>query len=101
MKHFLLLLIIAVFSLSACHKSSGTGNIITASGILQKQGNTTYQYGTHILTDSQGNTTRVLKSKTINLDNYVGKQVIVTAQDVGPTPENGPKLYNVIGIFPG
>src|SRR5262245_10517826 len=48
---------------------------VTAEGVIQKQGMTTYQYGTHVLKDSNKKTLYALTSKSQKLDTYVGKQV--------------------------
>lgn len=96
-------LIVAVCSsLAACSKTRKCPDRVSAdtviqTGLLRQQGVTTYQYGTHIL-EAGSNTELVLKSDNINLDNYVGKNVQVTAVNTHYTVENGPELYNVIAI---
>lgn len=46
-------------------------------GIIKEQGNTTYQYGTHVLTDDTGQVVFVLTSDKKKLDNYLDKKVEV------------------------
>ncbi len=71
----------------------------TASGIIQEQGVTTYQYGTHVLLDMQGNTQYALKSNIIKLNNYIGKKVTVQGVPVDGYPiEGGPEFMEVVTI---
>jgi len=91
----LLPFVFASFLWQSCSKA-GIGNIMMASGTIQKQGFTTYQYGTHLLVAKDR--TYVLKSDVIKLDRFVGKHVVITGKSIEPLPEQGPKLYNVIRI---
>ena len=50
-------------------------SITAKNGIVQKQGITSYQYGTHKLVDDKGETIYALTSDSINLDLYVDKKV--------------------------
>jgi len=73
--------------------------IISATGILEKQGITTYQYGTHVINDSNSNTFYALSSNDIRLDDYVGLSVTVKGHTVIGYPlENGPQYLNVFSI---
>ena len=72
---------------------------VTAEGTLQKQGTTSYQYGTHVLKDTEGTTMYALKSDAINLDNFLNKKIIVVATKVEGYPiEGGPDYLEVIKI---
>jgi hypothetical protein len=80
-----------------------TGNkpvqAVSASGILQEQGVTTYQYGTHVLVDVNGKTLYALKSTTIKLNNYLGKKVQLQGVPVEDYPlEGGPDYLEVLTI---
>lgn len=77
------------------------------AGVLQKQGMTSYQYGTHILNGmalsgkpDQPETTFALRAgKKINLNKYAGKKVIITGKKVEGYPlELGPELIEVSAI---
>lgn len=77
------------------------------AGVLQKQGMTSYQYGTHTLNGKslsgkpdQPETTFALKAgKRINLNKFVGKKVIITGKKVDGYPlESGPELIEVSAV---
>lgn len=98
------LFVFFALSMAACSKSPNTTNQdnvsganLSASGTLQKQGFTTYMYGTHLLVVN-ASTTYVLKSDVVNLDPFVGKQVKLTAVNTHYHAENGPELFNVTWI---
>jgi len=95
-----ILLVAALSVFTACHqapKNSGTtntinGEILTATGVLQNQGFTTYMYGTHLLGGY------VLESTTIDLNPYVGARVKITAVNTHYQVEQGPEMYDVTAI---
>ncbi len=61
----LFMLVTVITTLASCHKGS-VGDLIIKTGKLEKQGFTTYMYGTHVLV--VGSTPKyVLESKHINL----------------------------------
>jgi hypothetical protein len=66
---------------------------ISSDGTIKKQGITTYQYGTHILADSNGKTIYALKSDTIELDDYMNKKVRVKGELVNGYPVDGGPNY--------
>lgn len=78
------------------------------SGVLTKADVTSYQYGTHQLkgTALDGNPDNVgkeilfaIKSDNINLDEWIGKNIIITGTKVEGYPvENGPEFINVTAI---
>jgi|TARA_R100000935_G_scaffold26603_1_gene46542 hypothetical protein len=66
----------------------------TYEGVLKVQGITTYQYGTHTLTNE--NDVYALTSDTIILDDFDSEYVEITAKRVDGYPvENGPIYLNV------
>ncbi|MEJ7738219.1 MAG: hypothetical protein WKF97_12395 [Chitinophagaceae bacterium] len=66
-------------------------------GLLEQQGITTYQYGTHTI--SNGSQTYALKSSTVNLDKYTGKNVTIKGTKVDGFPlENGPDFIDVLTV---
>lgn len=72
------------------------GRSVKATGTIQKQGITTYMYGTHVLLDDKGKTLYALKSKTVRLDKYIGKKVTVTGDLVEGYPVDfGPDYLDV------
>lgn len=81
-------------TLTNCEKNSSLE--ITATGIVQEQGMTTYQYGTHVL---QGEVMYALKSDVIILNNYVGKMVTLKGVKVEGYPvDGGPDYLRVIEV---
>lgn len=87
-------LCLAVFAaMASCHKTTIKGDTLTATGVLQAQGITTYQYGTHLLLVNPSNT-YVLKS-ALNLNPYIGTRVKITATNTHHSVENGP-IYTML-----
>ena len=78
------------------------GESVTVTGVLQKQGMTTYQYGTHFIKDAGSGTGYALKSSEVNLDSYAGEEVTVygtLAMKAGEL-EGGPALVDVSRVVP-
>lgn len=89
MKRLLFILPLAVLG---CVKVDANSEIV-ASGLLQEQGVTTYQYGTHTLGSY------ALRSSSVNLDLYVNQQVTIRGQKVDGYPvDGGPELIEVASI---
>lgn len=96
--------IIALLSLSlvlvACSSQKNDYDSKTRSqytGLIEKQGITSYQYGTHTLNTEAA--LYALKSETVDLDSYVGKTISLTAELVDGYPVDGGPIYlNVIKI---
>ncbi|HET6224902.1 MAG TPA: hypothetical protein VFF27_01395 [Bacteroidia bacterium] len=103
---FVLFIGFVLLMLQAC-KSTGSvtetprkqGAAISANGVLQPQGTTTYQYGSFILIDDTGKTIYALKSEVVQLLNYVGKRVTVEGMLVEGYPiEGGPPYLDVVTV---
>ncbi|MBN2727614.1 MAG: hypothetical protein JXR53_00150 [Bacteroidales bacterium] len=93
MKAFRIILFVLVLSslLQSCSKE---GARIEVSGVLQQQGITTYQYGTHICGGY------ALRSNTIDLDVYVGQYVTVKGEKVPGYPvDGGPDYLEVEEVY--
>jgi hypothetical protein len=60
----------------------------TATGVLEREGITSYMYGTHTITDVSSGTRYALRSDEELLDSYVGQRVTVQGALV-PGYENG------------
>lgn len=76
-------------------KSIQTKNsaVIEITGIVHKQGITSYQYGTHTLGDY------ALKSSTVSLNDFVNKNVTITGYKVAGYPiEGGPDYIEVESV---
>jgi hypothetical protein len=79
-------------AVASCKK--GTDSItVTSTGIIQKQGITTYQYGSHVLTDVNGKTIYALRCSRYNLDNYVNRKVDIIGQKITGYPIDGGPDY--------
>ena len=81
------LFIVLISLLSYSCKKSLFSNKVKETGFIQKQGITTYMYGTHTITDY------ALKSNSINLDNYINKNVSVTGKKIDGYPTDGGPDY--------
>ena len=74
------------------------------TGTLERQDITTYQYGTHVISDEASGAFYALNSDIIDLDAYIGQRVTVYGI---PAPghesgqvEGGPPLVYVTGVAP-
>ncbi len=66
---------------------------VKATGKIQQQGMTTYQYGTHRIAKY------AIRSSTIDLDNYIGQTVTIIGQLIEGYPiEGGPEFLEVVDI---
>lgn len=83
---------VMVFMIFSSNSLAKETTEITTVGILQKQGSTAYQYGTHILVD-KNKTLYALKSSTITLNKYIGKQVKIHGSLIQGYPADGGPAY--------
>jgi hypothetical protein len=92
-------LIILCFSLILClHgcKKEKTEQI-EATGIIKKQGATSYQYGTHTI--SNNSMFYALKSDTYNLDTYENQTITIIGETISGYPmDGGPYYLNVVEV---
>ena len=93
LKKTLLILVIPIFIFS-CNKTS----TVKKTGNIQKQGITTYQYGTHILLVEEG-TSFALKSETINLDDFINENATIKGNKIEGYPvDGGPEYIDVVSV---
>ncbi|EAP87653.1 MULTISPECIES: hypothetical protein [Croceibacter] len=86
--------ILLVLCCLGCKSTKVAPETSTYEGVLKVQGITTYQYGTHTLTNE--NDVYALTSDTIILDDFDSEYVEITAKRVDGYPvENGPIYLNV------
>ncbi len=93
-------------TVSATYEPGGPGNtvkIVEAVGVLEKPEATSYQYGTHAITDEAG-TDYALQSNLVDLDEYVEERVtvygaLVSGFEDGQV-EGGPPLMDVYTVEP-
>ncbi len=86
---------VLVLVTTAC--GSGNTDSNQYSGTIEAAGITSYQYGTHRL--MAGEDVFALKSDSIDLVNYEGTNVIITAEKIEGYPvDGGPVYLNVTKI---
>ncbi|SDL82194.1 hypothetical protein SAMN04488034_1149 [Salinimicrobium catena] len=67
------------------------------TGTIQQQGITSYQYGTHTLTNDE--TFYALRSEAVNLDNFLDQEVTIIAKKIEGYPlEGGPEYLLVLEV---
>ncbi len=98
------LVILVASGLFSCTKGKTTsttthtsGDTLSTTGTLQRQGVTTYQYGNYILVVSSTEQ-YVLESTALSIDSLAGDRVTITAINTHYQAENGPVMYNVTTI---
>ncbi len=76
--------------------------LVVATGMLEAPEVTTYQYGTHAITDEASDARYALGSDSVDLDAYVGRRVTVWGAVVPGTEdgqiEGGPPLLDVARV---
>jgi hypothetical protein len=98
MKRILILLALAT-TFSACSKLNNkpNANFVELKGNLQLLEMSTFQYGTHIITEDQK--TYALRSSVVDLKAYEGKTVKLKGTKIEGYPvENGPDFIDVTKI---
>ena len=75
---------------------------VTVTGTLEEPESTSYQYGTHEITDAASGTTYALRgAEEVSLERYEGERVIVYGtREPGYPVEGGPELLNVTYVEP-
>ena len=92
----ILSLFIAVISgCSAVNNNSSFGKgVLKITGVIEKPGVTTYQYGTHVL--KAEDKTYAIQSESIDFDSYLNRKVEITGRKVSGYPvDGGPELIRV------
>ncbi len=79
------------------YNTTNKNNPFEFKGLLEKQGITSYMYGTHTI--SNDSKTYALKSSTVNLDAYIDKIITVKGEKISGYPiEGGPEFIDVKSI---
>ena len=94
-----LILALIVTALSSCVIMNSANNTskITLTGKVEKLGLTPFRYGTHSI--KMHGQIYAIKSASINLDNYLDRQVTLKGVKVAGYPlEGGPELIEVTDI---
>jgi len=84
---FVGIIVIMCLSFISCAKEKDNTDTIEITGIIQEQGITTYQYGTHTVSEY------ALRSNAVNLDNYVNQDVTVVGYKIHGYPVDGGPDY--------
>jgi hypothetical protein len=95
----LYLILIAAALTAGCGKGKevNNGGTVTVTGLLKVQSFTTYQYGTHTISNDKE--FYALNSQTIHLDDYKDKTVTIKGNlTLGYPVEHGPQLLEVTSI---
>lgn len=83
---------------ATCNQSNKDGkeenDSVEVSGVIEQQGITSYQYGTHTLTNSE--TFYALKSETVDLDQYLNEEVTLIAKKISGYPLSGGPEYLMV-----
>ena len=92
MKKLILLVSILILILS-CEKNMTISIPVELTGLIQKQGVTSYMYGTHVISGY------ALRSNTILLDNYIDYNVTIVGYKIDGYPvDGGPDYIEVTDI---
>lgn len=99
MKCLQIFMVSLLFLAATCNKATSSENqdLMNIKGQIEKTGITSYQYGTHTLTDD--GTFYALKSDKVDLSSYEGKTVTITAEKIEGYPvDGGPEYLNVLQV---
>ncbi|SDG64486.1 hypothetical protein [Psychroflexus sediminis] len=90
-------LALCLLTCSTQHNDFNTPSMSEYTGLLQAQGITSYQYGTHTLQTKDS--LYALMSERVDLDDYIGKTITLTAEPIEGYPvDGGPDYLKVIGV---
>ena len=87
---------IAILLIIMTSCGNGTDNTIRERGVINQQGITSYQYGSHTFTNDEN--FYALKSDKIDLDKYVDQEVLIIGELVHEGLSGGPKYYEVTKV---
>jgi len=90
---FLSLLTGFIFFAATCDREK-TQEQMQLKGIIENQGITSYQYGTHVLNSEED--FYALKSEKLNLENFVGKMVLLSGSKIEGYPVDGGPDYILV-----
>lgn len=76
------------------NKTEKNADQMKVTGTIQQQGITSYQYGTHTL--SNDDTFFALKSEAVNLDDYVDQEVTIVGKKIEGYPVDGGPEYLLV-----
>lgn len=94
MKAIFLSLVTSLIFLNATCDRQNTEEQMQLTGIIESQGMTSYQYGTHVLNSE--NEFYALKSENLDLDEFIGKEVTVSGSKIEGYPVDGGPDYILV-----
>lgn len=101
MKTFVIILsgITLMFFTATCQNTtSNSKDHMEITGTIQQQGITSYQYGTHTISN-ENDDFYALTSEGINLDDYLEKEVTIKAEKIEGYPvDGGPDYLRVLEV---
>ena len=75
------------FTLISCSNTKKDPDLMEVTGTIQVQGVTTYQYGTHTISEY------TLRSSSVNLDDYINQEVTVIGRKIEGYPVDGGPVF--------
>ena len=94
---FLSPLFLIFFFTATCSSTTTQQDTMEITGTIEPQGITSYQYGTHTISNEEQ--FYAIRSEVVDLDDYVGKTVTVTAEKIEGYPlEGGPDYLLILKI---
>lgn len=82
---------------ATCNRATSQNDGMTVTGTIQEQGITSYQYGTHTLTNSD--VFYAVKSDSLDLNDYLNREVTVRVRPIEGYPiEGGPEYLEVLEV---
>lgn len=94
MKALVFISSLLLFFFTATCSNATKSDKMEVTGTIQQQGMTSYQYGTHTLTNDE--TFYALKSETVDLDKYVDQEVSIVAEKISGYPVDGGPEYLLV-----
>jgi len=91
---FLLSGFMLLFFTATCNNAVQQNDKMEITGTIQQQGMTSYQYGTHTI--SNEDTFYALKSENVDLDDYLDEEVTIVAEKIEGYPLEGGPVYLLV-----
>lgn len=90
------LFLIFIFT-ATCNSTTTQENTMEITGNIEPQGITSYQYGTHTISNEEQ--FYAIRSEAVDLDDFIGKEVTIVAEKIEGYPlEGGPEYLLVLEV---
>lgn len=90
---FLAFVIVSVQVCNADAADSTQVQMITVTGVLQKQGITTYMYGDYVVIDHKSRTRYAIRKGKLSLERFVGRKVTIRGMPIKGYPVDFGPVY--------